>query len=63
MNAAEVVPFEVAGPLPAPVAATYQLQGGQTVIPWDSPQTVVQFAQPGIPMSDPDYFYKSSAGE
>ena len=41
---------------PAPVPATYQLQGGQTVIPWDSPQTVVQFAQPGPPMSDPDYF-------
>jgi len=26
------------------------------VLDWDSPQTVVSFAQPGLPMSDPDYF-------
>ena len=30
--------------------------GATTVIDWDSPQTVVSFAQAGLPMSDPDYF-------
>ncbi|PZO67212.1 MAG: peptidase M16, partial [Kocuria palustris] len=33
-----------------------QFDGQTTVIDWDSPQTVVAFAQPGLPMSDKDYF-------
>ncbi|KRW98031.1 pitrilysin family protein [Paracoccus sp. MKU1] len=42
--------------VPLPEKAELQLTGGVTVIDWDSPQTVVSFAQPGLPMSDPDYF-------
>lgn len=48
------LPEKGAAPLPMP--ATLQLKGGVTVIDWDSPQTVVSFAQPGLPMADPDYF-------
>lgn len=48
------LPATGAAPLPGP--ATLGLKGGVTVIDWDSPQTVVTFAQPGLPMSDPDYF-------
>ncbi|KGJ05820.1 zinc protease [Paracoccus halophilus] len=44
------------GSAPLPAQAQLQLTGGVTVIDWDSPQTVVSFAQPGLPMSDPDYF-------
>ncbi|SIQ75233.1 zinc protease [Paracoccus thiocyanatus] len=44
------------GSAPLPGKAELQLTGGVTVIDWDSPQTVVSFAQPGLPMSDPDYF-------
>lgn len=44
------------GSAPLPDRARLQLTGGVTVIDWDSPQTVVSFAQPGLPMSDPDYF-------
>lgn len=44
------------GTAPLPGDATLQLTGGVTVIDWDSPQTVVAFAGPGLPMSDPDYF-------
>ncbi|RDW12075.1 M16 family metallopeptidase [Paracoccus thiocyanatus] len=44
------------GSAPLPERAELQLTGGVTVIDWDSPQTVVSFAQPGLPMSDPDYF-------
>jgi zinc protease len=44
------------GTAPLPEPATLGLTGGVTVIDWDSPQTVVTFAQPGLPMSDPDYF-------
>ncbi len=44
------------GSVPLPEPATLGLTGGVTVIDWDSPQTVVTFAQPGLPMSDPDYF-------
>lgn len=44
------------GSAPLPQPASLQLTGGVTVIDWDSPQTVVNFAQPGLPMSDPDYF-------
>lgn len=48
------LPEQGSAPLPQP--ATLALKGGVTVIDWDSPQTVVSFAQPGLPMSDPDYF-------
>ncbi|MBP8931437.1 MAG: insulinase family protein, partial [Paracoccus sp.] len=44
------------GSVPLPEPAKLGLTGGVTVIDWDSPQTVVTFAQPGLPMSDPDYF-------
>ena len=39
-----------------PERAELQLSGGVTVIDWDSPQTVVSFAGPGLPIDDPDYF-------
>lgn len=41
---------------PLPDKAELQLTGGTTVIDWDSPQTVVSFAGPGIGIDDPDYF-------
>ncbi|MDK8872369.1 pitrilysin family protein [Paracoccus sp. SSJ] len=44
------------GSAPLPEKAALELTGGVTMIDWDSPQTVVSFAQPGLPMSDPDYF-------
>ncbi|MFG6079808.1 M16 family metallopeptidase [Paracoccus litorisediminis] len=44
------------GTAPLPEKAQLKLTGGVTVLDWDSPQTVVSFAQPGLPMSDPDYF-------
>ncbi|MTH78145.1 M16 family metallopeptidase [Paracoccus aestuariivivens] len=44
------------GTVPLPEKTKLQLTGGVTVIDWDSPQTVVSFAQAGLPMSDPDYF-------
>ena len=48
------LPAKGTAPLPEP--ATLDLSGGFTVIDWDSPQTVVTFAQAGLPISDPDYF-------
>lgn len=44
------------GSAPLPQPAKLGLTGGVSVIDWDSPQTVVTFAQPGLPMDDPDYF-------
>lgn len=44
------------GTAPLPEQAKLQLTGGITVIDWDSPQTVVGFAGPGLPIDDPDYF-------
>lgn len=41
-------------PLPAP--ATFLATGGTTVIPFDTPQSVVVFAGQGIGMDDPDFF-------
>ena len=41
---------------PLPPEAPLALTGGTTVVDWDSPQTVVAFAQQGLPMDDPDYF-------
>ena len=44
------------GTVPLPGQAELQLTGGVTVIDWDSPQTIVAFAGPGLPIDDPDYF-------
>ncbi|MDO5706034.1 MAG: pitrilysin family protein [Paracoccus sp. (in: a-proteobacteria)] len=44
------------GTAPLPDKAVLGLTGGVTVIDWDSPQTVVSFAGPGLPIDDPDYF-------
>ena len=44
------------GTAPLPEPAELQLTGGVTVIDWDSPQTVVSFSGPGLPLEDPDYF-------
>lgn len=44
------------GTAPLPEQARLQLTGGVTVIDWDSPQTIVSFAGPGLPLDDPDYF-------
>lgn len=44
------------GTAPLPEAATLQLTPGVTVVDWDSPQTIVNFAGPGLQISDPDYF-------
>ncbi|MFN3275236.1 MAG: M16 family metallopeptidase [Paracoccus sp. (in: a-proteobacteria)] len=48
------LPDEATAPLPEP--AEPGLTGGVTVLDWDSPQTVVSFAGPGIAIDDPDYF-------
>ncbi|SCY22280.1 M16 family metallopeptidase [Paracoccus tibetensis] len=48
------LPAEATAPLPEP--AELQLEGGLTVLDWDSPQTIVSFAGPGIAIDDPDYF-------
>ena len=48
------LPAQATAPLPPPAQLT--LTGETTVIDWDSPQTVVGFAQAGLPMSDSDYF-------
>ena len=44
------------GSAPLPEPATYLAEGGVQVIDWDSPQTVIRFAQPGLAIDDPDYF-------
>ncbi|MCF3974203.1 M16 family metallopeptidase [Paracoccus salsus] len=44
------------GTAPMPDPATLELTGGVTVIDWDSPQTIVSFAGPGLPLDDPQYF-------
>ncbi|MDB6182849.1 M16 family metallopeptidase [Paracoccus fistulariae] len=44
------------GTAPLPQDAPLQLTGGLTVIDWNSPQTVVSFAGPGLSIEDPDYF-------
>ena len=48
------LPAEATAPLPP--EAELRLTGATEVIDWDSPQTVVSFAQPGLPMDHPDYF-------
>lgn len=59
-QAAAMVDTLLAG-LPArggdlPGKAAVGLSGGVTAIDWDSPQSVVIFGQPGLPLLDPDYF-------
>ncbi|WP_281967228.1 M16 family metallopeptidase [Roseovarius nanhaiticus] len=41
-------------PLPGPADVT--LPGGATIVEYDTPQSVVTFAQPGIDRDDPDFF-------
>lgn len=41
-------------PLPGP--ATVTIDGGITVVPFDTPQSVALFGQPGIRRDDPDFF-------
>lgn len=48
------LPAEAAAPLPE--KPELRLTGATEVIDWDSPQTVVSFAQAGLPMDHPDYF-------
>ena len=48
------LPAQATAPLPP--RPQLQLTGATTVIDWDSPQTVVRFAQTGLPLDDPDYF-------
>lgn len=44
----------IGAPLPGPVAPA--LTAGVTVVDFPTPQAVVAFAQPGLPLDDPDYF-------
>ncbi|AUH66339.1 peptidase M16 [Paracoccus zhejiangensis] len=44
------------GTAPLPEPASLQLTPGVTVVDWDSPQTIVTFSGPGLPIDDPDYF-------
>ncbi|MDP5306708.1 M16 family metallopeptidase [Paracoccus spongiarum] len=48
------LPAEGTAPLPDP--ATIAAGGGLSVVDWDSPQTVISFAGPGLPQDDPDFF-------
>lgn len=41
---------------PVPPAAELDIPGGVTVIPFNTPQSVARFFQPGIEREDPDYF-------
>ncbi|NNJ67708.1 MAG: insulinase family protein [Boseongicola sp.] len=45
---------EKAGPLPGPAEVT--VSGGVTIVPFETPQSVAFFGQPGIPRDDPDFF-------
>lgn len=40
---------------PMPETATYQLSGGVTVVPFDTPQSVVLFGHPGMERHDEDF--------
>lgn len=53
-------------PMGDPVAvepAPYLLDGGKTVVDFDTPQAVALFGQPGIPRDDPDFFPAFLANE
>lgn len=41
---------------PSPGNVGYALNGGVTVVPFDTPQSVIGFSQPGIERHDPDFF-------
>lgn len=41
---------------PLPGEATLNLPGGVRIVDFDTPQSVVRFAQPGIDRADPDFF-------
>ncbi len=41
---------------PMPPLATLNIEGGITVVPFETPQSVARFAQKGIKLDDPDYF-------
>lgn len=41
---------------PMPPAAVLDFDGGVTVVPFDTPQSVARFFQPGIGQEHPDYF-------
>lgn len=41
---------------PFPDKATYQMTGGVTVVPFDTPQSVALFGHEGIARDDPDFF-------
>lgn len=41
---------------PLPARAEYALAGGVTTVPYETPQSVIVFAQPGLPRDDPDFF-------
>lgn len=41
---------------PIPPRADYLLQGGVTVVPFDTPQSVILFGQTGMTRDDPDFF-------
>ncbi len=45
---------ETGAPKPQPVA--FGATGGITVVPFDTPQSVAQFGQPGLSVEDPDFF-------
>ncbi|MGV6848670.1 MAG: M16 family metallopeptidase [Marinibacterium sp.] len=45
---------ETGAPLPGPAQVT--IEGGVTVVPFDTPQSVAVFAGHGIAFDDPDYF-------
>ena len=45
---------EKAGPLPGP--ADVNISGGVTIVPFETPQSVAFFGQPGISRDDPDFF-------
>ncbi len=41
-------------PMPPPVEPAFE--GGVTTVPFETPQSVIAFGQPGIPREDPDFF-------
>jgi len=41
---------------PMPEDVAFGATGGVTVVPFDTPQSVVQFGQPGMSIQDPDFF-------
>ncbi|MEJ2036006.1 MAG: pitrilysin family protein, partial [Maritimibacter sp.] len=45
---------ETGAPMPQPVE--FGATGGVTLVPFDTPQSVAYFGQPGIAVSDPDFF-------